>query len=344
MSWTGWLTEKDLEECWDGVDPQPFLGKSILVTGSTGCIGGGIAEALVWKLRGTGTKVHVSGRRTEILKTRYGKTDAILLECDLTQSLPPDWPIFDFVVHAASPASPKFYLATPVDTLLSNALGLQSLLSHGTSNPDCRYLYISSGEIYGSPDDSNVPTPETYVAATDPLDARACYTEAKRFGESLAMAWKRQADIKMVISRPIHVYGPGLMPDDGRAICDFVSKAVRKEPIVMLSDGTATRGFCYLSDATRLHLQLLSQAPSGTVCNVGRESPSTSIRALAEQASSLFGPVEITFKTAEYVSGSPQQSRPSTAQARKLFSYEPQVELAEGMRRLANFWRLIGAI
>jgi nucleoside-diphosphate-sugar epimerase len=207
-----------------------------------------------------------------------------------------------------------------------------------------RLLYISSGEIYGSPEDSCVPTPETYQAALDPTSERACYTEGKRFAEALALAYQRERGLRVTISRPIHVYGPGLLPDDGRVICDFVAKAARGEAIRLLSDGTPSRAFCYLTDATRLHLQMLLQGNSGLVCNVGRQAPEISIRELAGTVARCIKAVPVEFAAADYTKGSPQRSCPSMATAERLFAYAPGVSLEEGLVRLARHWERQGLL
>ena len=337
-SWQGWLTEKDLEESWEPSFSEILSGKRVLVIGAAGCIGGAIAEVLCWqRSRGLDVQVIVAGRNRTSLEQRFFTLGANIAVIDMACALKTDLPDFDIVVHAASLASPGKYLAAPVTTLQANAHGVAicaERMSHGD-----RMLYISSGEIYGSPSTEFVPTPETYAAALDPLSERSCYTEGKRFAESLAMAYYRQFGRDILISRPIHVYGPGLLPDDGRVICDFLAHAMRGTPIEMHSDGSPTRAFCYISDATRLHLTMLTAAPAGTVLNVGRESPEVSIRSLAEVVVSTINAVPIHFAPAAHLAGSPHRSCPSMQKAIELLGYKPRISLPEGLMRLADFWR-----
>jgi nucleoside-diphosphate-sugar epimerase len=335
MTWPGYLSETDLTECWAGVDAAPFAGQSILVTGAAGCLGGALAEALLWQRRqGTRLEVIASGRNGAALARRFGALDARLLTWDIGQPLAA-LPLATMAVHAASPASPKAYLAKPVDTLRANVVGLDALAAHLAPRHG-RLLYISSGEIYGSPDGADVPTPESHVAATDPLAPRACYTEAKRHGEALCMAYHRQHGLPVVIARPIHIYGPGLRPDDGRVICDFVAKASAGQAIVMLSDGSARRSFCYLSDAVRLSLLLLSQGKGGEAYNVGSAAPEVSIAELARTVCAVLGQVPITFGEAGHTAGSPMRSCPSMRKAELSWGYRPLVPIEEGIRRLAR--------
>ncbi|HZW47772.1 MAG TPA: NAD-dependent epimerase/dehydratase family protein, partial [Microvirga sp.] len=310
------------------------------------CIGGAIAEALLWRRnQGLDVSVVVTGRRPHLLARRYAGTGAQIVAWDLASvhglssldvGLPPT-----MAVHAASPASPRDYLARPVDTLASNVYGISAcaamlMAEAGTAG---RLLYISSGEIYGSPGDGDIPTPESYLAPHDHLQPRACYTEAKRHGESLCLAWHRQHGLQAVISRPIHIYGPGLRPDDGRVVCDFVSSASHGRAITMLSDGSPRRAFCYLSDATRAHLLLLSRGRGGEAYNVGREDPEVSIRELAEVVRGAIAEVPVSFGAASHTKGSPHRSCPSMAKLNREFGYAPMVDLPEGLRRLSCAFR-----
>lgn len=337
-SWQGWLTEKDLEESWEPSFSATLSGKRVLVIGASGCIGGAIAEVLCWqRSRGLDTQVIVAGRNRAVLERRFSSLGASVAVVDMVSAMACDLPDFDIVVHAASLASPRKYLNAPVATLQANAHGVAICAER--MRPGDRMLYISSGEIYGSPPLESVPTPETYAAALDPLGERSCYTEGKRFAESLAMAHHRQFGKHVIISRPIHVYGAGLFPDDGRVICDFAAHAARGVPIEMHSDGSPTRAFCYISDATRLHLAMLTMAPAGAVFNVGREAPEISIRSLAEIVTSTIGTVPIRFTSAAHVAGSPQRSCPSMRKAIELLGYQPRIDLPEGLQRLVNFWK-----
>ena len=214
-TWPGHLRADELEEIWQGLDAAPLSGRRVLVAGASGCLGGAIAEALCWQARRDPTlRVTVASRDRARLERRFADLGAAIAAVDFSAPLPADLPPCDWAVHAASPASPRRYLATPVATLLANAQGLaglaQRLPAHG------RLLFLSSGEIYGSPPDHAVPTPETYAGPSDPTSERGCYTEGKRFAEALAMAFHRERGLRVSISRPIHVYGPGLLPDDGR--------------------------------------------------------------------------------------------------------------------------------
>jgi dTDP-glucose 4,6-dehydratase/UDP-glucuronate decarboxylase len=336
--WPGFLSDEDLRESWDGVNPAGLEGKTVLVTGASGCIGGGIAESLCWMAQnGVSMKVVVASRNLDRLDRRFGPLGATVVQADLSKPLPDRFPGFDWAVHAASVASPRHYLAAPIGTLLTNALGLESLAQQMGAGQ--RLLYISSGEIYGSPGTDAVPTPETYLAPLDQTLERACYTEGKRFAEALAMAHHRERGLHAVISRPIHVYGPGLLPDDGRVICDFASRAARGEAIRLLSDGKPSRAFCYLSDANRLHLHLLLRGAAGLVCNVGRQAPEISVRELAQAVSHAIREVPVEFGHADHTKGSPMRSCPDMSRAANLFGYRPRVELEEGLTRLVDHWR-----
>jgi len=334
----GFLSAADLAESIDGVDGAVFRNARVLVTGAGGCLGGAIAEALLALRRGgVPLEVLAAGRDVAALRRHFGDA-ARLVPLDLARPVVlPDDLRPTMAVHAASPASPRDYLARPVDTLQINAAGITAIAS--ALPRGARMLYFSSGEIYGSPASAHVPTPESYAAASDPLSERACYVEAKRHGEALMAAWQRQHGLHALIARPIHVYGPGLRPDDGRVICDFVANAIAGRPIRMLSDGSPRRSFCYLSDATRLLLRILASGAAGEAWNVGRDAPLISIAELAAQVAQAVAPVAIERGQAAHATGSPQQSCPDMAKARRDFAYAPRIALDEGLRRLAASFR-----
>ena len=344
----GFLSKQDLEESWLTLTPQRLQGQSVVILGASGCLGGAIAEAILHAQRqGIGCRLCLIGRSVDRLTVRVGEfledpaCDLQLLEWDAVTGAASDIPPWTLAVHAASDASPQKYLARPMDTFLANSRGLEMLLLSRSKSASSRLLYISSGEIYGSPSQENIPTPEGYRAVGDHLDDRSCYREAKQATESLLWAARKQLNITAAIARPIHVYGPGLYPNDGRVICDFLSQAVRNETITMLSDGSAQRAFCYVSDATRLHLALLLDDRDGLVVNIGRAAPLVSIAELADLVAETFDApaVERPETVPEHVAGSPQRSCPDMSIAEQLFQYEPCVPLVNGLQRTAQWWK-----
>jgi dTDP-glucose 4,6-dehydratase/UDP-glucuronate decarboxylase len=173
---------------------------------------------------------------------------------DVIEPLPNDMGDFQFIIHAATIASPIYYRRHPIETMDANVYGLRHLLDYCIVQkekgiPVEAFLFYSTSEIYGDPTPENIPTPETYRGNVSCTGPRACYDESKRYGETLAVNFSRQYDLPIRLVRPFNNYGPGLKITDKRALPDFARNVLSGEDIVMLSDGSPTRTFCYVADA-----------------------------------------------------------------------------------------------
>lgn len=249
---------------------------------------------------------------------------------------PIPWDVrYDYAIVAASAASPQSYLSDPVGTLQANAVGLDRVLSRAKMVGLRSALFVSSGEIYGSPPPEHCPTPESYVAAHDPLSPRACYVEGKRYGEALAMAYQRAQGVDCRIVRPFQVFGPGMRLDDGRAFADFVGAASRGEPLVLRSAGSALRTYCYIADATVAFFKALLLGSPGSVYNVGAQGPELSILELARLvARAAGGDSRVVFAGEDEVgAGSPARTCPEIAKIQSELGWAPSTSLEEGLRR-----------
>jgi nucleoside-diphosphate-sugar epimerase len=179
----------------------------------------------------------------------------------------------DFIVHAAGAGSPKHYLADPIGTVRSNVVGTLNLLELARLR-QARLLFMSSGAVYGH-GESDKPIAETDFGTLDPLDISACYGEGKRMAETLCADYFRQHGVNTVMARISHTYGPGIALDDGRSFADFVSDALAGREIILNSDGSGSRPFCYVGDATAAFLILLLRGEPGNAYNVGRDKETT---------------------------------------------------------------------
>jgi len=173
---------------------------------------------------------------------------------DMTEPLPEAMGHFDYIIHAAGIASPIYYRAQPLKCIDANIVGLRNLLEYSlrerdAGRPVSGFLFYSSSEIYGDPSSDAIPTPETYRGNVSCTGPRACYDESKRFGETLCVTFAHHHGLPVRIARPFNNYGPGLKITDGRVIPDFARDVLAGRDIVMLSDGSPTRTFCYASDA-----------------------------------------------------------------------------------------------
>jgi len=334
---------------------ERLRGKSILVTGAAGFIAAYMVEvclALNERRPEFGLKLVgvVRNRvRAELRFRSYlSRPDFELIEADASGYVP-DRP-FDFIIHAASQASPKYYGIDPVGTIAPNVLGTASLLEHCRIHPIEGILFFSSGEVYGRSPNPEALTRETDLGFVDPLDIRSCYAESKRLGETLCVAYSHQYDVPVKIVRPFHTYGPGMLLDDGRVFADFVSCIVNFKNIVLRSEGLARRPFCYLSDAVAGFFCVLLDGEQGEAYNVGNPEAEISIRDLAEKLVNLYSERSLSVVFEErlagdkYVQSPIQRNCPDISKVRQL-GWVPTIGIEEGFRRtIASFEENAGTI
>lgn len=255
----------------------------------------------------------------------------------------------DYVIHMASIASPVFYRKHPIETLDANVWGLRALFDFYRDKDLSGLLFFSSSELYGNPDAAHIPTSEDYygyVCATGP---RSCYDEAKRFGETLCMLYAQCYDLPVRVVRPFNNYGPGMRLGDKRVPADFALNIYRNEDITILSSGTPTRTFCYISDAVAGYFKVLMHHKYDFF-NIGTEKPEITIGQLAEiyrrHGEELFGykgTVRYGSSTdSQYLTNNPQRRCPDITKARTLLQYEPLIPVEEGVRRFLTFIRESG--
>jgi UDP-glucuronate decarboxylase len=251
-------------------------------------------------------------------------------------------PDVQFVIHAASIASPIFYRKHPIATMDANVIGLRNLLDAALEKPVESILFFSSSEIYGDPTSENIPTPETYPGRVSCTGPRACYDESKRYGETLCVNFWREHQVPVKIVRPFNNYGPGLKITDGRVLPDFFRDAFAGRDIALLSDGKATRTFCYTADAITGYLLTLLSEHSGEPFNIGTDDTETSMADLARMVADVVGKgSKVTFQQSQdpnYLTDNPRRRCPDITKARRLLKYAPKVPLREGLTRLRDYY------
>lgn len=242
---------------------------------------------------------------------------------------------FDFILHCASIGSPSIYRANPLQVIAANVQGTWNLLEAARKGAK-GMLSFSSSEVYGDP--AIVPTPEDYNGNVSFTGPRACYDESKRLGETLCATYFRLHRVPVKVIRPFNVYGPGQRLDDGRIIPDLLRAALSGGPLVLFSDGAATRSFCYVSDFTEACLMLLVMPEAdGEAFNVGN-AEEVSIAQAAHTMADLAAqpPLEVLFeKSAEtaYLVDNPQRRCPDLSKLQRLTGFSAKVMLREGLGR-----------
>ena len=329
-------------------------GRSVLIAGGAGFLGYYLVQApLHWNKANAGKapiKVTVLDNFIrgvpEWLTNLKSDPCLRLIKHDITQPLPGEMGDQDYLVHAASIASPIYYRKYPIETMDANINGLRFMLDYclrqkNAGKPIQGLLFYSSSEIYGDPDAANIPTPETYRGNVSCTGPRACYDESKRFGETLCVNFVRQHGLPIKVARPFNNYGPGLKISDRRVIPDFARDILSNKDIVMLSDGSAKRTFCYVADAVIGYYKILVRGTPGEAYNVGVEVPEISMKELADKlialGKELFGysgklvRQESTDK--DYLVDNPNRRCPIIKKARTELGYDPQVTIDDGLRR-----------
>jgi nucleoside-diphosphate-sugar epimerase len=265
-----------------------------------------------------------------------GRSDFQLIVQDVCQVIHIEEKI-DYIVHAASQASPKYYGKDPVGTLAANVIGTSNLLELAKTQKLTGFMYFSSSEVYGQVDDSRIPTQESDYGYVDPTNIRSCYAESKRMGETICVSWFHQYGIPTKIVRPFHTYGPGMSLDDGRVYADFVADIIHGQDIIINSDGTATRAFCYLADAVQGFFTVMLKGENGQSYNVGNPEEEVSILDLANQLVNLFPKNELTVikknvKTQEYIRSKVFRNSPNIDKIKAL-GWQPITSIEVGFRR-----------
>jgi len=351
------LLEEDLEAvCTDLRDELGALsGRALLITGGGGFLGYYLVQAALHWNR---TRGGASGAIDVTVFDNYLRGVPAWLEAlrgeplltvtrhDMTHPLPRDMKHFDYVIHAAGIASPMYYRAQPLRCIDANITGLRNLLDRAVAERDAGrplegFLFYSSSEIYGDPVASAIPTPETYRGNVSCTGPRACYDESKRFGETLCVTFAQHEGLPVKIARPFNNYGPGLKITDGRVIPDFARDVLAGRDIVMFSDGSPTRTFCYATDAITGYYKVLVRGRLGEPYNVGIDRPEIPMARLAETviatARELFdyrGKVVLgKAAEADYLVDNPNRRCPVIDKAREHLGYAPKVLVDEGVYR-----------
>ena len=278
-----------------------------------------------------------AGRFFERFPYLQGRTDIRFIEQDVTLPLDLDEKV-DWIIHGASIASPTFYRRFPLETIDVNVIGTRHMLDIARNQNARGILFLSTSEIYGDPAPSFIPTPEDYRGYVSCTGPRACYDESKRLGETLCVTYHQLYDLPVKVVRPFNVYGPGQRLDDARIIPDLMKSGVPRDPVVLYSDGRASRAFCYISDAVSAVFEVLLSDAAGEAFNVGNDAAEVSISQLADTFREVAGPpwLEIDYREsrdANYLTDNPQRRCPDLTRLRSRFGWSPKVSLREGLTR-----------
>jgi len=253
----------------------------------------------------------------------------------------------NLIIHGASIASPIFYRIYPEETIDANITGLRRMLDYYKTRKIDGFLFFSSSEIYGDPFPEFIPTDEEYRGNVATMGPRACYDEAKRFGETMCYIFHNKYEMPISIARPFNNYGPGMNINDKRLPADFAKAVHEGRDLVMYSNGKPTRTFCYIADSITGYLKVLLHGKLD-VFNIGIEKPEVSVadfaNLFAKNAREYYEyKGEVVFETSdddEYMTDNPNRRCPNIDKAREILNYDPSISVDEGIGRYLQFLRI----
>ena len=306
--------------------------KKVLITGAAGFLGSHLCDKFIKEgYHVIGMDNFITGDKKNIEHLENNSYFSFI-EHDVTEYIDVEGDV-DYILHFASPASPIDYLKIPIQTLKVGSLGIHNLLGLAKAK-NARVLIASTSEIYGDP--LVHPQTEDYYGNVNTIGPRGVYDEAKRFQESITMAYHRFHGIETRIVRIFNTYGPRMRLNDGRVIPAFMGQALRGEDLTIFGDGSQTRSFCYVDDEVEGIYRLLLSDYAYPV-NIGNPHE-ISIKDFAEEIIKLTGTTQkVIYK--DLPVNDPMQRQPDISLAKKLLNWEPKVGRAEGMKITYDYFK-----
>lgn len=340
------VLKEDLEQIIEEkISWEKLKNKTVLITGASGMVGSYMLYVLLMlnDKYHYGIKVLAMLRNEKKLPEEVRERDDVAIIChDVTNVFQYDGEIH-YIIHAASPASPLIMQNHPVETIAANTIGTFNTLSLAKEKSSEGYLFISSREIYGQPDEGQEFFYEDTYGFVDQLNPRSCYSEGKKAAETMCVSFHAEYGLNTKIARLAHTYGPGMSIYDGRVQADFLKNVFQHEDIVLKSEGIAVRTYTYIADAIAGLYRILLDSEE-IVYNIGNEDGKVSIRELAEILVNIYPErgLKLVFDIPE---GGTKGTAPYTLgilNSRKLraLGWTPRYSIQEGFKRTLKYLEL----
>ena len=270
-----------LESC-EWLNLEDLRDATVLITGGTGLVGFNLLQELARVKASLNIRIFALVRNTEKAQRVFAPfLDQVELVCgDVREELTLSDSI-DFIIHGASITSSKMFVENPVETIMTSFMGIRNMLELGRKKNVRSMVFLSSMEVYGVSKDDALLT-EADVGYLNPLSIRSSYPESKRMSESLCVAYAKEYGVPVKIARLAQTFGPGMQPEDKRAIVQFLQSALSQKDIEIKASGESARMYLYTFDAVSALLTLLLYGEDGVAYNVANKATYCSIRTLAE--------------------------------------------------------------
>ncbi len=305
----------------------------ILITGGAGFLGSHLTDRFLSQGHEVIVLDNLITGNLENIARHFGNTHFQFIKHDVTNYIHVPGPL-DVVMHFASPASPIDFDRIPIQILKVNSLGTHNALGLAM-NKGARFFLASTSEVYGDPEVH--PQPESYWGHVNPIGIRGVYDESKRFAEAITMAYHRAHGLDTRIVRIFNTYGPRMRLNDGRVIPNFISQALRGEPLTIYGEGTQTRSFTFVADEVEGFQRLLMSDEVYPV-NIGNTVEATMLE-LAEMVNRLTGnQAGVTFLPLPH-KDDPKKRKPDITRAREILGWEPKTSLEEGLVQTIAWFR-----
>ena len=302
--------------------------KKILITGGAGFIGSHLCDALIKK----GYKVIcvdnlLTGSEVNIAHLK-GNENFEFIEKDVVKN-EINVDDLDYIFHLASPASPADFSKLSEEIALANSLGTIKMLELANAN-EAKILIASTSEVYGDPLEH--PQKESYWGNVNSFGPRACYDESKRFAETMSFIYLKKYDLDVRIVRIFNTYGPRMRKDDGRAVSNFINRALEGKPLQIHGDGKITRSFCYYQDLVKgIEKALFVEDTKGEVINLGNLEEYSIVDFAKKIIKLTKSKSKIVYKPA--APDDPKKRKPDITKAKNLLNWKPKVGLDEGLKK-----------
>lgn len=310
---------------------QTHIMVTILVTGGAGFLGSHLCDRLIARGDDVICADNFFTGRKENIRHLLGNPRFELIRHDIVH------PLFveaDQIYNLACPASPVAYQYNPIKTIKTSTVGMVNMLGLA-KRCRARILQASTSEVYGDPEVH--PQPEEYWGHVNPIGLRSCYDEGKRVAESLCMAYHQAHGLEIRLIRIFNTYGPRMDPGDGRVVSNFITQALRGEPLTIFGDGRQTRSFCYCDDLIEGMIRMMDQNQTIGPINLGNPGEFTMLE-LAELVLRLTNS-KSKITHVPLPADDPKQRRPDIGKAREVLKWEPRVPLAEGLQPTIAYYR-----